>query len=64
MTDFKQSLIKADFSHIKVVAEQWGLNLTAPNARQGLTQLVDNLLGSEFLNDLRNLLSEKDQEGI
>jgi hypothetical protein len=64
MTDLRQSLSKADLGHLKVVAEGWGLNLTAPDARGALTQLVDHLHGSEILNDLRKVLSLKDQEAL
>ena len=64
MTDLRQSLLKADFSHIKVVAEQWDLNLSAPDAREGLTQLVDQLLGPEIFDDLRIILSERDQDAL
>ena len=64
MTDLCQSLSKADFSHLKAVAEGWELKLTAPDARGGLTQLVDHLLGSDIFNDLRNTLSPEDQEAL
>jgi len=64
MTDLRQSLSKADFSHLKVVTEGWRLDLTAPDARGALTQLVDHLLGSEILTDLRNMLSPEDQEAL
>lgn len=64
MTDLRQSLSKADFSHIKAVAEGWELKFTAPDARGGLTQLVDHLLGSDIFNDLRNTLSPEDQEAL
>jgi len=64
MTDLRQSLSKADFRHLKVVSELWGLNLTAPDARTGLTELIDSLLGSDIFNDLRKVLSVEDQEAL
>ena len=44
MTDLKQSLLGADFSHLRAVAESWKLPFDAPDAREGLDQLTEGLL--------------------
>ena len=57
MTDLRQSLIKSEFSHLKVVAEKWELPFDAPDARQGLDLLVDSLFASQKLAELDNILT-------
>ncbi len=64
MTDLKQSLLKADFSHLKAIAEQWELELTAPDVKEGLAQLVDQLHRADFFDELGNILSEMDQKAL
>jgi hypothetical protein len=64
MTDLRQSLIKSEFSYLKVVAEKWKLPFDAPDARQGLDLLVERLLASKKLADLKNILSPKGIEAL
>ena len=64
MTDLRQSLIKSEFSYLKVVAEKWGLSFKAPDARQGLDLLVDSLFASHKLEDLENILSPEEIEAL
>ena len=64
MTDLHQSLLNAEFSFLKVVAEKWGLPLSAANARQGLNFLVDALLDPETLSDLEKILSREEKEAL
>ncbi len=64
MTDLRQSLIKSEFSHLKVVAEKWELPFNAPDARQGLDLLVDSLFASDKLADLENILSGEEAEAL
>ena len=64
MTDLHQSLLNAEFSFLKAVAEKWGLPFNAANARQGLTFLVDALLDPETLSDLEKILSREEKEAL
>ncbi len=64
MTDLRQSLIKSEFSYLKAVAEKWELPFTAPDARQGLDQLVESLLVSDKLTNLDLILTAKEKEAL
>jgi len=64
MTDLRQSLIKSEFSHLKVVAEKWELSFDAPDARQGLDLLVGALFTSKKLANLKNILSAEEIEAL
>ena len=64
MTDLRQSLIKSEFSYLKAVAEKWELPFNAPDARQGLDQLVESLLVSNKLSDLGTILSAQEKEAL
>jgi len=58
MTDLKQSLIKADFSHLKAVAEKWEISpFDPPDARSGLEQLVEALLNSDLSSRIAEILA-------
>ena len=64
MTDLRQSLIKSEFSHLKVVAEKWELPFDAPDARQGIDLLVGALFASKKLVDLKNILSAEEIDAL
>ncbi|RLD01406.1 MAG: hypothetical protein DRI65_15640 [Chloroflexota bacterium] len=64
MTDLRQSLIKSEFSHLKVVAEKWELPFDAPDARQGLDLLVDSLFASQKLAELDNILTVDEVQAL
>ena len=64
MTDLRQSLIKSEFSYLKVVAEKWELPFDAPDARQGMELLAETLFASNKLADLGNILSSEEREAI
>jgi hypothetical protein len=64
MTDLYQSLLNAEFSFLKAVAEKWELPFEAADARQGLDFLVETLLGSELLSNLDVVLTEKEKKAL
>ncbi len=64
MTNLRQSLIKSEFSHLKVVAEKWELPFNAPDARQGLDLLVGALFNSKKLLNIKNILSADEKEAL
>jgi hypothetical protein len=64
MTDLRQSLLKADFSHLKAVAAKWNLPFTAPDARVGLKQLVSGILNPGFISLIPDILTEEEREAL
>jgi len=65
MTDLKQSLIKADFSHLKAVAEKWEISpFDPPDARSGLEQLVEALLNSDLSSRIAEILEREETEAL
>jgi len=64
MPDLRHSLSKMDFSHLKIVAEQWRLPFSAPDARIGLDQLVEHLLASDLILEIREVLTDKEKEAL
>ena len=51
MPDLSQSLQGQDLSHLKIVAELWGLDLNAPDARIGLQRLVPQMLDRRLVDE-------------
>jgi hypothetical protein len=49
MPDLSQSLQGRDLGHFRVVAELWGLEFSAPDARVGLRRLVQGMLENRVL---------------
>lgn len=64
MPDLRHSLSKMDFSHLKIVAEQWRLPFSASDARSGLDQLVDHLLANDLILEIREVLTDKEKEAL
>ena len=64
MTDLRQSLLDADLSHLRAIAETWQLQLSAPDDRQALDQLVEALLASDLLQNLKDLLASEEIEAL
>ncbi|MEE9599723.1 MAG: hypothetical protein V3V66_04600, partial [Anaerolineales bacterium] len=62
MPDLRHSLSKMDFSYLKIVAEQWRLPFSAPNARIGLDQLVEHILATDLILEIREVLTDKEKE--
>ena len=58
MPDLKHSLSNFDLHHLQIVGEKWGIHLTSPDVRQGLTDLVDLLLDPGLLLKGFNALSK------
>ena len=64
MPDLRHSLSKMDFSHLKIVAEQWRLPFSASDARSGLDQLVDHLLANDLILEISEDLTDKEKEAL
>lgn len=66
MPDLSESLSGRDLGHLSIVAEFWGIELEAPDARSALPRLVkamlDPQLAAEIINDLPDEVSAALQE--
>jgi hypothetical protein len=62
MTDLWHSLLKSEYSYLKIVAEKWGFDFTAPDAREGIDLVVDSLLNPDLLAGIAELLDPEEQE--
>jgi hypothetical protein len=58
MPDFIQSLQGRDFSHLNIVAELWGVELEASNAKQGLQQLAKAVLDAALIEETLEVLPD------
>jgi hypothetical protein len=58
MPDLVQSLQGRDLGHLRIVAELWGLDFNAPDARIGLQRLANLLLDKELLSEVVQVLPE------
>lgn len=64
MPDLRHSLSKMDYNHLKIVAEKWRLPFTAPDAREGVKQLVEHLLDFETLQEIMETLTSPEKEAL
>ena len=51
MPDLIQSLQGQDLNHLKIIAELWGIELSAPDARAGLQRLVPAMLDRRLVDE-------------
>jgi hypothetical protein len=58
MPTLTQSLNNQDFGHLRIIAEHWGIELRALDARAGLPELAEALLDSALLNEIVAALSD------
>ncbi len=64
MPNLRHSLSRMDFNHLKIVAEKWRLPFSAPDAREGLNQLVDQMLNPDLHQRIREVLSSQELEAL
>ncbi len=64
MPDLIYSLQGRDLSHLRMVAELWGINLQAPDARSGRQELVKNLLDPILVEDNIDLLPDEARSAL
>lgn len=62
MTDLWHSLLKSEYSYLKIIAQKWGFDFTARDAREGIDQVVDAFLTGEFLADISQALAPGEKE--
>jgi len=64
MPDLRNSLSRMDFNQLKIVAEKWGLPFSAPDAREGVNQLIDHLLDFGALQEILETLTTPEKEAL
>lgn len=52
MPNLAQSLHGRDLGHLRIIAELWGQQLSAPDATRGLNELVQHLLNKDLVNEI------------
>ena len=62
MTDLWHSLLKTEYSHLKIIAEKWGVDFHARDAREGIDQVVDAFLTGKFLADISQSLNKQEKD--
>jgi len=64
MPDLRNSLSRMDFNQLEIVAEKWGLPFSAPDAREGVNQLIDHLLDFGALQEILETLTTPEKEAL
>jgi hypothetical protein len=64
MTNLWHSLLKSEYSYLKIIAEKWGIAFTAPDAREGIDQVVNALLNGDILAGITGILDPQEQEAL
>ena len=64
MPDLKHALRTHDLGFLKIIAELWGVDLSAPDARQALPQLVHALLEPELALEVVAALPEDARQAL
>jgi hypothetical protein len=57
MPDLKQSLFGFDMGHLHIIAEHWGVPLTASETRAGIPELTDKLLDRGLITEIVEALT-------
>jgi hypothetical protein len=52
MPDLSESLQGRDLGHLRIIADLWGLEMSAPDARVGLQRLLPLLLDRGLLSEV------------
>jgi hypothetical protein len=63
MPDLSESLQGRDLGHLRIIADLWGVDLSAPDARVGLQRLSPLLLDRGLLGEVLQTLPEKSCPG-
>jgi len=63
MPTLAQSLHSHDLGHLRILAEHWGVELTAPDARSALSELTAALLDATLIAEIISALSNDPANG-
>ena len=64
MPTLTQSLHGHDLGHLRIIAEHWGLELVAPDARNALAELTQALLEQSLVAEITAALSPDAQNAL
>jgi hypothetical protein len=64
LADLTHSLQGHDLGHLRIVAELWGLELNAPDARSALDQLAPAILSGQLVAEVLELLPAQAQSAL
>ena len=64
LPDLAHSLQGRDLGHLRIVAQLWGLELNAPDARTGLQRLAPALLNVDLIGEIVADLPENAQQAL
>ena len=64
MPTLAQSLHGYDLGHLRIIAEHWGVELSAPDARTALGELTDALLDRSLVAEIIAALSTDAQSAL
>jgi hypothetical protein len=64
MPTLAQSLHAHDLGHLRIVAEHWGIDLKAPDARTALAELTSALLNEELVAEIVGAFSDEGQAAL
>lgn len=64
MPDLFQSLQKKDLGHLKIIAELWGFEFSAPDFKIGLQRLIPKLLEPDLIRDVVQALPVNAREAL
>ncbi len=64
MPDLMASLQGQDLGHFRILAEQWGIELNAPDARHALQQIVPQILHAEIIQDVTATLPAEARQAL
>ena len=64
MPTLDQSLYSHDLGHLRIIAEHWGVELTAPDARSALGELTEALLDQSLIAEIIAALSADGQSAL
>lgn len=64
MPNLAQSLQGQDLGHLHIIAELWGIDLSAPDFRQGVKNLTKILIDSELVSEVVESLPQETQDAL
>jgi hypothetical protein len=64
LPDLTRSLKEFDLGHLRIVAEMWGLELSAADLRRALEQLVTAVLDQKMVDEMLDLLPAEAMEAL
>ena len=64
MPDLDHALFNQDLGHLKIIAENWGLEIAAPDARSTIEQLIKQLVNAENFKEMWSALPETAQQAL